>query len=121
MQHKMRVLRHEDIKDLPTYVAHYEKYRDLLQSNSVFRNYLYQTIDQIRLPNQQKIIYPEIAAQYFLHELPLVLNSPSVFSVSSSTVVYHNVAGLFKFFFDQNMNEANQGCVEVRIQLDGEE
>ena len=77
-------------------------------------------MEQIRLPNQQKIIHPEIAAEYFLHELPLVLNIPSVFGVSSSTVVYHNVASLFKFFFDQNLNEANQGCVEVRIQLEGE-
>ena len=89
-----------------------------MEEDELFKAYLYQTIDRLCLPSRAtSAINKAIAAQYFIHEMPILLNTPAILGVPSSCLLYHKADELFKYFYNPNMNMENQGCISIYIHL----
>lgn len=118
LKEKIKILKEKDLFENPIYLKHHQKYTKLLEKDEDFRNYLKKTIHLLKCINNRPILDWKIATQYFLYELPVLLNSPSIFQVKSSCFIYHNVEGLFQFFYDRNDQESQQACVELYIKTE---
>lgn len=91
----------------------YEKYK----KDACFKNFCLEATKSVTSENKGFIMNLDIAVNYFLRELPLLVNSPNIFNVNYSTFVYHKYPPLLKKFYNDNafgLIANNQGfcCVE---------
>ncbi len=57
-----------------------------------------------------------VAVQYFLHELPLYLNTPNILMVPSSFCVYHNTPNFIEYIYkDDILSSMNQGFIMANV------
>lgn len=65
-------------------------------------------------PIDEESVYT--AVPYFLHELPLYLDTPKILTVPSSFCVYHNIPSFIKYIYrDNTFSSINQGFMVANV------
>lgn len=69
-------------------------------------------------PDKDKPVRVELAVQYLLRELPLLLDTPTILGVTSSVFVYHEQIDFFKKLYgdcDNKLLASNQGFLDLKL------
>ena len=107
------VLSENDLLHNAIYQEKYLQYKQLFEEDLGLQSIIYQMISQIKICNRP-MQNPAHGVNYFLAELPLLLDTPSVLGVPSSCFVYSDVMAVADFIYrQQQLNAPNQGFVAL--------
>ena len=123
-EHKL--LKFADLKESVIFKKYYDYYEeDFIKKDFTFRNILSDLIEELNLSNQEEkeekkpdyCIDKEIAFNYFLCEMPILLNTPSLLGYSSSCIVYHQINSLHTYLYvTKNLQGLGQGFIAVNFE-----
>jgi tRNA-dependent cyclodipeptide synthase len=109
------ILKETDYLSNEQYNLCYEKYVQFFRQDVDLQNNVYKIISNLTLSGR-KVINKEIAAQYFLAELPLLLNTPDILGIPSSCFIYHKIMDIAELIYSQkNLQAPNQGFMAVEF------
>ena len=100
------------------YQSIYKQCIDMFNTSNEFRNGCLETTEWILLNNKQStnksisFFNKNIAVQYFLYELPFMINSPKLLGIESCSFVYHSMPRFLKHIYAGGfVSEAQQFLV----------
>lgn len=112
-----KIIDFKNLQKTEIYKKYFDQYRDFITQESEFIKLTDEISRQLQFNGSRKnIIYPEIARNYFLAEMPLLLNSPDILGVSSSCFIYHQNNSLYEYLFiKKQMHQSNQALCFIQV------
>ena len=112
-----KIINFRAIQQRAVYQGHLEQYHAFIESDLTFKNTLNKVINALHLESStRKTINSKIAINYFIAEMPMLLNTPEILQLPSSLFVYHQNNPLYEYLFvRQCMQAKNQGFFVLSI------
>ena len=111
----IKILEEKNILNNEQYKLYFKQYKNLYHQDKKLQDTIYQMTSLLRC-SDRPMVNPEKAVDYFLCELPFLLNTPSILEVPSSCFVYRNIIDLDNYLYSQkNLRVSNQGFMAVEF------
>lgn len=111
-----KILTSSSLLHNPSYKEVYESCINKFNNDPPFRDLCLSTSNFITPNKNLSKDDMNIAVKYFLHELPLFLNTPKILGVCSSFFVYHKLPTfIMDLYADQTLSAPNQGFLVAKM------
>ena len=112
------ILDYQSFKENIFYNEQVQKYKKLIKTDFELQTILSKIVENMNVQKFRNVslVDKEMAFNYFLEEMPVLLNSPELFQVNSSCFIYHQNNMMYHYLYlMKKMQACNQGFINLKF------